>query len=94
MNSVSFDQPLQIFLNLQLWQNKGFIEGKQTDVIYIDFSKVFAKVHNNLLVHKLNGFGFSSSLLNSSATSSQQISGKNKIAMKSFSKKSVVRSRL
>ena len=27
--------------------NEGFIEGKKTDVIYIDFSKVFDKINHN-----------------------------------------------
>ena len=44
--------------------NNGCIEGKQTDVINIDFSKTFYKVNHNLLVHKLYRLGFSSSLLN------------------------------
>ena len=43
--------------------NDGFIECKQTDVIYIDFNNTFDKVNHNLFVHKLSLLSFSSSLL-------------------------------
>ena len=36
----------------------------QTDIICLDFSKAFDSVHHHLLLHKLQAFGFISTLLN------------------------------
>ena len=38
--------------------NRGFLQGKQTDVIYTDFSKAFDKVNHKLLRLKLKNIGF------------------------------------
>ncbi|XP_075167479.1 uncharacterized protein LOC142239572 [Haematobia irritans] len=50
-------------LELTTLVNDGFRMGKQTDVIYTDFSKAFDKVNHMLLLRKLQQLGFSSSLL-------------------------------
>ena len=38
-------------------------EGKQTDMIFLDFSKVFDSVNHDMLIHKLRKLGFSGKLL-------------------------------
>lgn len=38
--------------------NRGFVNNKQTDAVYTDFSKAFDKVNHNLLINKLNMLGF------------------------------------
>lgn len=43
--------------------NEGFVNGKQTDVIYTDFSKAFDKISIKLLVHKLDKMAFNKPLL-------------------------------
>lgn len=45
-------------LNLTTIINRGFVQQKQTDVIYTDFSKAFDKVNHKLLLKKLNFMGF------------------------------------
>lgn len=50
-------------LELTTIVNDGFINRKQTDVIYTDFSKAFDKVNHNLLLFKLDNMGFSNSLV-------------------------------
>ena len=42
---------------------KHLDEGKQTDMIFLDFSKAFDSVNNNMLIHKLHKLGFSGKLL-------------------------------
>lgn len=39
--------------------NRGFVQRKQTDIVYTDFSKAFDKVNHKLLLKKLNTMGFS-----------------------------------
>lgn len=39
-------------------------QGLQTDVLYLDFSKAFDRLDHNVLISKLNVFGFSDSLIN------------------------------
>jgi hypothetical protein len=36
---------------------RNFEDGKQTDVLIMDFSKTFDKVSHNLLIHKLKHYG-------------------------------------
>ena len=43
--------------------SKHLDEGKQTDMIFLDFSKAFDSVNHNLLSHKLQKLGFSGKLL-------------------------------
>ena len=38
-------------------------EGKQTDMIFLDFSKAFDSVDHNMLIHKLHKLGFWGKLL-------------------------------
>ena len=38
-------------------------EGKQTDMIYLDFSKAFDSVNHNMLIYKLGKLGFTGELL-------------------------------
>ena len=42
---------------------KHLDEGKQTDMIFLDFSKAFDSVDHNMLIHKLHKLGFSGKLL-------------------------------
>ena len=42
---------------------KHLDEGKQTDMIFLDFSKAFDSVNHNLLINKLQKLGFSGKLL-------------------------------
>ena len=42
---------------------KHLDEGKQTDMIFLDFSKTFYSVDHNMLIHKLHKLGFSGELL-------------------------------
>ena len=42
---------------------KHLNEGKQTDMIFLDFSKAFDSVNHNLLIIKLQKLGFSGKLL-------------------------------
>lgn len=44
--------------------NTSFIEKKQTDAVYTDFSKAFDKVNHDLLLHKLELIGFSNVCIN------------------------------
>lgn len=44
--------------------NRGFLNKKQTDVVYTDFSKAFDKVNHLLLIKKLHLMGFSRNSLN------------------------------
>ena len=37
--------------------HRNQLEGKQTDLILLDFSKVFDKVNHEKLIHKLHGYG-------------------------------------
>ena len=37
--------------------SKNLEEGKQSDILIMDFSKAFDKVSHSLLIHKLNGYG-------------------------------------
>lgn len=41
----------------------GFVSGKQTDVIYTDFSKAFDKVNHRLLMSKLDAIGLNGNVL-------------------------------
>lgn len=50
-------------LELTTLVNEGFINMKQTDVIYNDFSKAFDKVNHDLLLFKLDRMGFGISLV-------------------------------
>ena len=43
--------------------SKHLDEGKQTDIIFLDFSKTFDSVDHNMLIHKLHKLGFSGKLL-------------------------------
>lgn len=51
-------------LELTTFVNDGFVNKKQTDVVYTDFSKAFDKVNHNLLLFKLDQMGFSKPLIN------------------------------
>ena len=42
---------------------KGFVQRKQTDTIYINFSKAFDRVNHELLIYKLNYMGFNTNLV-------------------------------
>ena len=42
---------------------KHIDEGKQTDMIFLDFSKAFDSVDHNMLIHKIHTLGFSGKLL-------------------------------
>ena len=42
---------------------KHLDEGKQTDMLFLDFSKAFDSVNHNLLINKLQKLGFSGKLL-------------------------------
>lgn len=44
--------------------NRAFVNKKQTDVVYTDFSKAFDKVNHLLLIKKLHLMGFTQSCLN------------------------------
>lgn len=46
-------------LELTTIVNEGFVNNKQTDVIYTDFSKAFDKVNHDILLYKLSYMGFS-----------------------------------
>ena len=43
--------------------NEGLAEGKETDIIYLDFSKAFDKVPHSSLIRKLPLFGITGDLL-------------------------------
>lgn len=51
-------------LQLTTHVNQGFVQGKQTDAVYTDFSKAFDKVNHRLLLIKLDLLGFTSRSLN------------------------------
>lgn len=42
---------------------EGFLEGKDTDSIYLDYAKAFDKVDHQLLINKLKIYGFSDQLI-------------------------------
>ena len=43
--------------------DKHLDESKQTNMIFLDFSKAFDSVDHNMLIHKLHKLGFSGKLL-------------------------------
>ena len=65
----------------------------QVDVIYTDMSKAFDRIHHNLLLSKLQGFGFSDSLLaliSSYITNRQQFVSYNGVKSNAFNASSGV----
>ena len=55
--------PTQLVLSHHKW-SKALDEGKQVDVVFLDFEKAFDRVAHNILLQKLCNFGISGMLVN------------------------------
>lgn len=74
-------------LHLTTVVNRGFVQQKQTDVIYTDFSKAFDKVNHKLLLKKLDYIGFTPNSLR--WISSYLLNRKQKVYFKNLTSKPI-----
>lgn len=74
-------------LHLTTLVNRGFVQHKQTDAVYTDFSKAFDKVNHKLLLKKLDQMGFTNMCLK--WINSYLINRKQTVCFKNVTSKSI-----